>query len=233
MRIVDDDDDEPVAGRRDRRDRVPPDRSEPDVRRATGTDPDATVEVLRNLWFHTGDLGRLDDDGFLYFVDRKKDYLRRRGENISSFEMERTRVRARRDRATSRCMRSPSEQGEDDVKVTAVLVAGASLTEEELCRWTAERVPYFADSPLRRVPRRPAAQPGRPGAEVPAPRRRRHPDHLGPRSRRRHLRTPIGRVRREFRSWRAVHAALADFRSDYAARVDSQGSWVSSVPSGR
>ena len=52
--------------------------------------PEATVDVLRNLWFHTGDLGRLDEDGFLYFVDRKKDYLRRRGENISSFEMERT-----------------------------------------------------------------------------------------------------------------------------------------------
>lgn len=52
--------------------------------------PDATVEVVRNLWFHTGDLGHLDDDGFLYFVDRKKDYLCRRAENISSFEMERT-----------------------------------------------------------------------------------------------------------------------------------------------
>ena len=50
--------------------------------------PDATVEATRNLWFHTGDLGRLDDDGYLYFVDRKKDALRRRGENISSFEME-------------------------------------------------------------------------------------------------------------------------------------------------
>ena len=50
--------------------------------------PDATVEATRNLWFHTGDLGRLDDEGYLYFVDRKKDALRRRGENISSFEME-------------------------------------------------------------------------------------------------------------------------------------------------
>src|SRR5207253_2716329 len=51
--------------------------------------PEETLGVLRNLWFHTGDLGRLDDDGFLSFVNRKKDYLRRRGENISSFEMER------------------------------------------------------------------------------------------------------------------------------------------------
>jgi crotonobetaine/carnitine-CoA ligase len=105
--------------------------------------PEATVEVLRNLWFHTGDLGRLDDDGFLYFVDRKKDYLRRRGENISSFEMERT-VVAHEAVADVAVHAVASEQGEDDVKVTVVLVAGATVTEEELCRWCAERVPYFA-----------------------------------------------------------------------------------------
>ncbi len=105
--------------------------------------PEATVEVLRNLWFHTGDLGRLDGDGFLYFVDRKKDYLRRRGENISSFEMERA-VIAHEAIADVAVHAVASDQGEDDVKVTAVLVAGFGLTEEELCRWTAERVPYFA-----------------------------------------------------------------------------------------
>ena len=105
--------------------------------------PEATVEVLRNLWFHTGDLGRLDEQGFLYFVDRKKDYLRRRGENISSFEMERA-VIAHEAVADVAVHAVPSEQGEDDVKVTLVLTAGATITEEELCRWTAERVPYFA-----------------------------------------------------------------------------------------
>jgi crotonobetaine/carnitine-CoA ligase len=105
--------------------------------------PEATVEVTRNLWFHTGDLGRIDEDGFLYFVDRKKDYLRRRGENISSFEMERT-VVAHVAIADVAVHAVPSPQGEDEVKVTAVLVAGAQLPEEELCRWTAERVPYFA-----------------------------------------------------------------------------------------
>ena len=105
--------------------------------------PEATVDVLRNLWFHTGDLGRLDEDGFLYFVDRKKDYLRRRGENISSFEMERTFIahEAIKDVAVHAVA---SEQGEDDVKVTAVLQKGATLTEEGLCRWSVDQVPYFA-----------------------------------------------------------------------------------------
>jgi len=102
-----------------------------------------TLAAFRNLWFHTGDLGRVDDDGFLYFVDRKKDCLRRRGENISSFEMEQT-LRghpAIRDGAVHAV---PSEMSEDDVKVTVVLQPGAALTEEELCRWMADRVPYFA-----------------------------------------------------------------------------------------
>jgi crotonobetaine/carnitine-CoA ligase len=104
---------------------------------------EATVEVLRNLWFHTGDLGRLDEDGFLYFVDRKKDYLRRRGENISSFEMERTFIahEAIKDVAVHAVA---SDQGEDDVKVTAVLQEGAVVTEQELCRWSVDQVPYFA-----------------------------------------------------------------------------------------
>jgi crotonobetaine/carnitine-CoA ligase len=104
---------------------------------------DATVEATRNLWFHTGDLGRIDDDGYLFFVDRKKDALRRRGENISSFEMEKTLFGhpALRDAAVHAV---PSELGEDDVKITVVLQDNAQLTEEELCRWMAERVPYFA-----------------------------------------------------------------------------------------
>ncbi len=105
--------------------------------------PEATVEALRNLWFHTGDLGRIDEDGFLFFVDRKKDYLRRRGENISSFEMERT-VIAHEAIADVAVHAVASEHGEDDVKITAVLVEGSTLTEEDFCRWCAERVPYFA-----------------------------------------------------------------------------------------
>jgi len=105
--------------------------------------PDDTLAVMRNLWFHTGDLGRLDDEGFLYFVDRKKDYLRRRGENISSFEMERI-FHGHPDIEDVAVHSVPSEIGEDDVKVTAVLLGASTLTEEDLCRWAVERVPYFA-----------------------------------------------------------------------------------------
>lgn len=105
--------------------------------------PDDTLGVLRNLWFHTGDLGRLDEDGFLYFVDRKKDYLRRRGENISSFEMERI-FHGHPDIRDVAVHSVPSDVSEDEVKVTAVLLDDVTLTEEELCRWAVERVPYFA-----------------------------------------------------------------------------------------
>ena len=105
--------------------------------------PADTVAAWRNLWFHTGDLARLDDDGFLYFVDRKKDSMRRRGENISSFEMEKALFGhpAIKDCAVHAV---PSPMGEDDVKVTAILQPDAALDEETLCRWVAERVPYFA-----------------------------------------------------------------------------------------
>ena len=50
--------------------------------------PEKTVQDFRNFWFHTGDAGMMDKEGYIYFVDRVKDYIRRRGENISSFEVE-------------------------------------------------------------------------------------------------------------------------------------------------
>ncbi len=102
-----------------------------------------TLEAWRSGWFHTGDLATVDQDGYLFFVDRKKDSLRRRGENISSFEMEKVLFSHP---AISDCAvhAVPSPLGEDDVKVTAVLRADSQTTEEELCRWVAERVPYFA-----------------------------------------------------------------------------------------
>ncbi len=105
--------------------------------------PSETLKVMRNMWMHTGDIGRIDADGLFYFMDRKKDYLRRRGENISSHEMEVTfgKHPAIKDVAVHAVF---SPMGEDDVKVTCVLNEGFVLTEEELCRWSVNQVPYFA-----------------------------------------------------------------------------------------
>ncbi|MFZ4584164.1 MAG: AMP-binding protein [Acidimicrobiia bacterium] len=105
--------------------------------------PEATLEVWKNLWFHTGDLARLDEDGFMFFVDRKKDALRRRGENISSFEMEA--VFRQHPSVNDLAVHAvASEVGEDDVKVTIVLKDGEIVTEEAVCRWCIDKVPYFA-----------------------------------------------------------------------------------------
>jgi carnitine-CoA ligase len=105
--------------------------------------PEATVETSRNWWYHTGDIGRVDEEGFLHFVDRKADYLRRRGENISSFEVERI-LMGHGALADVAVHAVPSALIEDDLKITATLAEGAQLTEEELFRWCIDRLPYFA-----------------------------------------------------------------------------------------
>jgi crotonobetaine/carnitine-CoA ligase len=105
--------------------------------------PEATVETSRNWWYHTGDVGRVDDDGFLYFVDRKADYLRRRGENISSFEVERI-LMGHGALADVAVHAVPSDLTEDDLKITATLAEGATLSEEDLFRWCIDELPYFA-----------------------------------------------------------------------------------------
>jgi carnitine-CoA ligase len=105
--------------------------------------PEHTVSVFRDLWFHTGDFGRVDEDGYLTFADRGKDYLRRGGENISSFEMES--VFARHEAISEVAVHAvPSPLSEDELKVTAVLSPGAALTEAELYEWALPRVPRYA-----------------------------------------------------------------------------------------
>ncbi len=105
--------------------------------------PEATVETSRNWWYHTGDIGKIDDEDFLYFVDRKADYLRRRGENISSFEVESI-LMGHGQLADVAVHAVFSELTEDDLKVTATLKEGATTTEEELFRWCIDELPYFA-----------------------------------------------------------------------------------------
>jgi len=105
--------------------------------------PQATVDASRNWWYHTGDIGVIDTDDYLFFVDRKADYLRRRGENISSFEVERI-LMGHGSLADVAVHAVPSDMTEDDLKVTATLAEGAALTEEELFRWAIDQLPYFA-----------------------------------------------------------------------------------------
>ena len=105
--------------------------------------PEATVETSRNWWYHTGDIGRVDADRFLYFVDRKADYLRRRGENISSFEVERV-LMGHGSLADVAVHAVPSELTEDDLKITATVAEGATVGPEDLFRWCIDQLPYFA-----------------------------------------------------------------------------------------
>jgi crotonobetaine/carnitine-CoA ligase len=105
--------------------------------------PEKTMEACRNLWFHTGDLGKMDEDGYFYFVDRKKDALRRRGENISSFEVERA-INTHPKILESAAVAVKSELAEDEVKICVVLQPGESLDYEELINYAKDRMPYFA-----------------------------------------------------------------------------------------
>ncbi len=101
-----------------------------------------TAESLRDGWLFTGDLGWLDDDNFLYFVDRKKDVIRRRGENISSQEVEDV---IKRHESVLDCaiIAVPSELGEDEVKAYVTPRPGASVAPEEVVYWCAEHLAYF------------------------------------------------------------------------------------------
>jgi crotonobetaine/carnitine-CoA ligase len=107
-------------------------------------DAEATVTAWRNLWYHTGDLARRDTSGSYYFVDRKKDFIRFKGRNISSFQVE---AAFAAHPAVQQCAAHAvvSEQlaAEAEMKVCVVLKPGASATPEELCRFVNETAPYF------------------------------------------------------------------------------------------
>ena len=104
--------------------------------------PEATVAALRNLWFHTGDLASVDEDGFFYFRDRKKDAIRRRGENVSSWEVEQV-LREHPAVEEAAAVPYPSPLGEDDVRVVVTLNAGRTLSAEELVAFCTSRLPDF------------------------------------------------------------------------------------------
>jgi len=105
-------------------------------------DWERTVTAWQNLWFHTGDRGYFDEDGYLYFVDRKKDAIRRRGENISSYEVEQIILKhpAVRDAAAYPLA---SEHSEDEVAVSVIVREGSELSEKQLIEHCRENMPYF------------------------------------------------------------------------------------------
>lgn len=107
--------------------------------------PEKTVEAWRNLWFHTGDAGHFDDLGRLHYVDRIKDCIRRRGENISSFEIEQV-LNDHPAVAESAVVgiKVAGAGGEDEVKAYVVPAAGAAVDPVELLDWCTPRMPYFA-----------------------------------------------------------------------------------------
>ncbi|HYJ21604.1 MAG TPA: AMP-binding protein [Solirubrobacterales bacterium] len=105
-------------------------------------DSGATAEAIRDGWFHSGDLGREDGDGFLYFVDRIKHSIRRRGENISSWELE-TIVGSAPGVAECCAIGVPSPLGEEDVKVVVVPTAGVEVEPAALHSWCEGRMAAF------------------------------------------------------------------------------------------
>jgi crotonobetaine/carnitine-CoA ligase len=106
-------------------------------------DPEATVAAFRNLWFHSGDRGCLRPDGQLVFVDRIKDTIRRRGENISSFEVERS-AQEHPDVAEAAAFAVPSDIGEEEVALAIVLHPGAVADPGVVFRHCIDHLPRFA-----------------------------------------------------------------------------------------
>ena len=102
-------------------------------------DPEQTRAAFRDGWFLTGDLVRRDADGYFFFVARKKDIIRRRGENISGAELDRV-VESHPAVQEAAAIPVPAELGEDEILVAVVLKPGQALTAQEIAQWCRERL---------------------------------------------------------------------------------------------
>ena len=104
--------------------------------------PQKTVEAWRNLWFHTGDYVTRDADGYYYFVDRKKDVIRRRGENLAPYDVESV---LNRHPAVfeSVVVGVPSPLGEEDVKAFVQLRPGQTVAPKALFEFCVQELPFF------------------------------------------------------------------------------------------
>lgn len=107
-------------------------------------DPEATLAAMRGMWFHTGDLGCFDEDGFMTFVDRKKDMMRRSGENISSFELE-TSLRAHPAVINAAVHETAGVlDNANDIVAWLVVAPSATLDPAEFAEFLWDSVPYYA-----------------------------------------------------------------------------------------
>ena len=104
--------------------------------------PEATLQNLRDGWWCTGDLGRQDEDGFFYFAGRKKDALRRRGENVSAFEVERA-LMGHADVLHAAVVAAPSELSEDEIVAVVVRKPGTTPSEAEVFAHADSALPSF------------------------------------------------------------------------------------------
>jgi len=102
-------------------------------------DPEQTARAFRDGWFLTGDLGRRDADGFYWFVARKKDIIRKRGENISGAELDRV-IGEHPSVLEAAAIAVPAELGDDDILVAIVVKPGATLTGADVAAWCRERL---------------------------------------------------------------------------------------------
>ena len=107
--------------------------------------PERTVDTWRNFWFHTGDAGRMDDRGYLWYIDRIKDTIRRRGENISSFEVEAVFLDHEAVKECAAVAVKAELGGEDEVLICIILEEDAERpAPESLLDYAVPRMPYFA-----------------------------------------------------------------------------------------
>ena len=140
--------------------------------------PEATLEAVRNFGFHTGDAGYLDAQGVLWFVERVKDMIRRRGENIAARTIEDA-VNAIQGVIESGAYGIPSEHGEEEVAVAVVLAEGSTTTTEAIVAACRSTLPAFAvPTRVRIVDALPKTETGKvqkfklrrdAGAQAPAP----------------------------------------------------------------
>lgn len=107
--------------------------------------PEETAKTYRDGWVYSGDLGYLDEDGFLYFAGRKKDVIRHNGENISAIEVENV-VMSHPKVVEATVLAVPDPIRDEEVKVYVVLKEGEtpeSVPPEEIIRWCAEKLAKF------------------------------------------------------------------------------------------